>query len=49
MASHSLKHTPEHPATKKARSPSQIASGVKSYGFQLTSFLAKESHRMGRT
>ena len=42
MASHSLKHKQGHPARRKARSPSQIASGASSYSFQLTSFLAKE-------
>jgi hypothetical protein len=42
MASHSLKHKQRHPARRKARSPSQIASAARSYRLQLTSFLAKE-------
>jgi hypothetical protein len=43
MVSHSLKHKQARPATRKARSPSQIASGARSYSLQFTSFLVKEA------
>jgi hypothetical protein len=49
MASHSLKHKRGHPARRKARSPSQIASGARSYGLQLTSFLAQEGRVLVNT
>jgi len=47
MPSRNPKHTPRHPATRKARSPSHVASRTKSYGFQLTSFHVERPQVLG--
>jgi hypothetical protein len=41
--SHSLKHTPGYPSTRKAQSPLQIASRLRSCSFQLTSSLRRSA------